>query len=74
MYNVIMRRYLKKYFRFGTYVASLAALGLFGWFSSVNNNENQDSFNELGISGLLLDNAEADDIGSSGSDSGSSSG
>lgn len=74
MYNAMMKRYLKKPFRFGTYIASLAALGLFGWFTSVNNHENEDSFNELGISGLLLDNAEADDIGSSGSDSGSSSG
>ncbi len=72
MYNACMKRYTKRFVRFSAYFASLLALGIMGWFGSVQNSDTQERTGDV-MSGVLLDSAEADDVGSAGSETGSTS-
>ncbi len=58
-----MKRFTKRFLRYSTYMASLAALGVLGWFGSLTS-QNQDADQIVG--GVLIQNAEADDVGSAG--------
>lgn len=56
-----MNRYTKKVIRYGAYLASISALGIIGWLGMKD-----DSWQTSYSLNNIVDNAEADDVGSSG--------